>query len=158
MKHKGLRTLIFSHFAKHRRVLLWFTWLQLVEYWWFWAGHSIVTIIIVYFFCRDACRSDCLSLCRSEIFTRWNGIQPRLVLSVMTPPPCLYIIFCVPLSPKGFASMVCPRDASFLKSWPEFSISLYTLGLEPSLACTLDGSLSSWSKPLEEVAKPCKVL
>ena len=51
--------------------------------------------------------------------------------------------------------MTCPGDGDLLKSYAD-SINLYASGSNPLLVHTVRKLLSSWSKPLEEVATPGK--
>ena len=48
--------------------------------------------------------------------------------------------------------MMCTRDDSLLNLYPDSFISLYTSGSNPSLVQAVGRSLSSGTKPLEEVA------
>ena len=63
LKHGRLRSLILSHTAEDKRMLLWCRLLQPVEHWQFWDRRGIVTLVVSKFFCYDI-------LCeRSLIFT-----------------------------------------------------------------------------------------
>jgi len=48
--------------------------------------------------------------------------------------------------------MMCPRDGGLLKLYPDSSTSFYASRSSLSLVRTISRLLSSWSKPLEEVA------